>query len=299
MRHDDFHDTHFGMDGPLHAVRLGDPAALPLVFLHGITGSRRYWQRRVAHLSRRYRVVIPDLLGFGLSPKPHVDYTIERFVRSVRGLLESEGIAGRPHILVGHSLGALISIEYAIQHDTEVKALVLLSLPRFSSAEEAHRLFLLGSPSYRKLLNEHSIVENISQMRRSGVDLFLKYLVNFPWSVVADCRKFTMRSLTSTLENCLLNYKLDDVLPGLRPRPVLLMHGMRDGVAPYDHIKDLPRIYPFIRLEAIPSSGHHVFLTHTRRCLRSIESFLDPVSPQARPWESGPAAGKAMESSPR
>ena len=30
----------------------------------------------------------------------------------------------------------------------------------------------------------------------------------------------------------------------------------------------------FMRLEAIPSSGHHVFLTHTRRCLRAIEAFL-------------------------
>ena len=273
------HDRHerFLKDGPLHARRLGDPAARPLVFLHGITGSRRYFERRVAPMAKSYRLVIPDLLGFGLSPKPHVDYTIPRFSQSVRRLLEDEKIAGRRHVLVGHSLGALISIQYAIDHPGEVDALILMSLPRFSSYEEAHRLFWLGSPSYRKLRKEHSIGENIAQFRRSGVDLFLKYLVKFPWGVLADCRKFTMRSLTSTLENCLLNYRLDDSLPSLPPMPVLLLHGLRDGVAPFDNIKHLPAEYPFMRLEVIPSSGHHVFLTHTRRSLRLMEDFIASV----------------------
>lgn len=267
-------DTH-ASEGPLHALRLGDPRAKPLIFLHGITGSRRYWQARVSHLAGRYRLIIPDLLGFGLSPKPPVDYTVDRFARSVRRLIEAEGLAGRPHDFIGHSLGALISIQYAINHPEEARRLVLINLPRFQSPEQAHRLFWMGSPQYRKLLNEHSVSENIAQMRRSGVDLFLRYAVTFPWGVLADCRKFTMRSLTSTLEHCLLNYRLDDTLPKLAPRPVLLIHGLRDGVAPVDHVAPLPGIYPWMRLETIPSSGHHVFLTHTKRCLRYIEEFLD------------------------
>jgi len=286
------HDRHerFLKDGPLHALRLGDPSLRTLVFLHGITGSRRYFERRVAPLARTHRLVIPDLLGFGLSPKPPVDYTIPRFTRSVRSLMEDEKIAGRPHVIVGHSLGALIGIQYAIEHPGEVEALVLLSLPRFTSYEEAHRLFWLGSPSYRKLLKEHSFGENIAQMRRSGVDLFLKYLVKFPWGVLADCRKFTMRSLTSTLEHCLLNYRLDDVLPALSPVPVLMVHGLRDGVAPFDNIKHLPGEYPFMRLEVIPSSGHHVFLTHTRRSLRLMEDFLAGVPDRAHDGGAAPLA---------
>jgi len=268
-------DIHaLGNDGELHAVRMGDPSARPIVFLHGITGSRRYWEKRVLPLARRNRILIPDLLGFGLSPKPHLDYTVPRFRQTVRSFLEREGVAGRPHVLVGHSLGALIAVDYAVNHGADVEALVLINMPRFHSSEEAHRLFWLGSPSYRKLLNEHSIAQNISQMRRSGVDLFLKYVVRFPWGVLADCRKFTMRSLTSTLEHCLLNYRVDENLQLLEPRPVLLLHGRRDGVAPFSHVEELPKIYPWMRLEAIPSSGHHVFLTHTRRCLRAIEEFL-------------------------
>src|SRR5262245_41902412 len=128
-------------DEALHALRRGHPDARPLVFLHGITGSRRYFEGRVMHLSQRYRLIIPDLLGFGLSPKPPVDYTVPRFAGSVRRLLEQEGLAGRPHTLVGHSLGALVAIQYCIDHPQDVDALVLINLPRFTSAEEAHRLF--------------------------------------------------------------------------------------------------------------------------------------------------------------
>ena len=265
---------HFGPEGLLHAVRLGPASGMPIVFLHGITGSRRYFQRRVTPLAARYRVIIPDLLGFGLSPKPPIDYTVPAFRSALRALLEHDGVAGRKHVLVGHSLGALISIEYAIAHPDEVEALVLINLPRHTSAQEAHDLFWLGSASYRKLLNEHSISENLAQMRRMGLDLVLRHVVRFPWGVVADCRKFTMRSLTSTLEHSLLNYRVDEVLAKMPPVPTLLVHGMRDPVAPYRNIQDLPKKYPFMNMTVVPSSGHHVFLTHTRRCLRAIEEFL-------------------------
>ncbi len=270
------------MDGPLHAARYGDPSARTLVFLHGITGSRRYWEKRVMQLGRRYRVVIPDLLGFGLSPKPRIDYKMSAFVESLRAFIEGEGLDKRQVTIVGHSLGALIGVEYAIAHPGNVESLVLLNLPYHQSADEAHRLFWLGSPSYRKLLNEHSLVENISHIRRTGMDLFLRYVVRFPWSVLADARKFTMNSLTSTIDHCLLNYRVQEVLPRLNPLPLLLLHGLRDGVAPFGHVSRLPERYPWMQLREIPGSGHHVFLTHTRTCLREIERFLDEVGTDER-----------------
>jgi pimeloyl-ACP methyl ester carboxylesterase len=271
-----------GLDGSLHAVRYGDPSARVLVFLHGITGSRRYWEKRVMQLGRKYRVIIPDLLGFGLSPKPRIDYTMAAFVSSLRAFLEAEGLGERRVTLVGHSLGALIGVEYAIAYSEQVESMVLLNLPWHESADEAHRLFWLGSPSYRKLLKEDSIVENISHIRRTGMDLFLRYVVRFPWSVLADSRKFTMNSLTSTIDHCLLNYRVQEVLPRLTPRPLLLMHGVRDGVAPFEYIQSLAGTHPWMRLREIPASGHHVFLTHTRVCLRELEHFLGESTERTR-----------------
>ena len=258
----------------LHYVSTGNPRGPVLLFLHGITGSRRYWQKKVRPLERDCRLVIPDLLGFGLSPKPYLEYTLPVFRDSVRSFVEEMDLAGRPLTIVGHSLGALIALEYAALHGSHVRRMILLSLPRFSDPATAHALFWRGSPHYRRLLNEHSLGETISQMKRTGLELTLRYMLRFPWSVVLDSHKFTFKSLTSTLEHCLLSYQVDRILPRVAPLPTLLIHGEQDSVAPLAHVRPLPELYPHMRLRSVRGTGHHLFLTHTRLCLDLFREFL-------------------------
>src|SRR5262245_41994241 len=258
----------------LHYVDTGNPRGPVVLFLHGITGSRRYWQRKVRPLGREYRIIIPDLLGFGLSPKPYLEYTIETFRDSVRSLVEEIDLASRPLTFVGHSLGGLIALEYAARYGAHVRRMILLSLPRFSDPATAHARFWSGSPHYRRLLNEHSLAETLSQMKRSGLEITLRYILRFPWSVLIDSHKFTFKSLTSTLEHCLLNFQVDSILPAVPKVPTLLIHGEQDSVAPLDHVRPLPQLYPFMRLHALRGTGHHLFLTHTRTCLQLMREFL-------------------------
>src|SRR3989441_4086941 len=227
----------------LHYVEAGDPEGSVLLFLHGITGSRRYWQKKVRPLEQDYHLVIPDLLGFGLSPKPYLEYTLPVFRDSVRGFVEEMDLAGRPLTIVGHSLGGLIALEYAALHGSHVRRMILLSLPRFSEPATAHALFWQGSPHYRRLLNEHSLGETMSQLKRSGLEITLRYMMRFPWAVLIDSHKFTFKSLTSTLEHCLLNYQVDRILPSVPPVPTLLIHGEQDSVAPLEHVRPIPELY--------------------------------------------------------
>ena len=258
----------------LHYVEMGAKSAPPILFLHGITGSRRYWLKKVRALSRDHRLILPDLIGFGLSPKPHVEYTIDLFRDSVRGLVEELDLASSPLVIVGHSLGSLIALEYAARHGSHVARMVLFSLPRFTDPVSAHRIFWRGSPHYRRLLNEHSLAETVAQMKRSGLEVTLRYLFRFPWTVIIDSHKFTFRSLTSTLECCLLNYQVDSILPSVPRVPILLVHGQKDSVAPLSHIAHLPVRIQGVRLEIVPGTGHHLFLTHTRRCLELLTGFI-------------------------
>ena len=258
----------------LHYDALGRQDAPAVMFLHGITGSRRYWRSKVRALERDFRLILPDLIGFGLSPKPYAEYTIDLFRESVRALVEEVGLAERPIIIVGHSLGGLIALEYAARYGSHVSRMALLSLPRFSDPATAHAIFWRGSPHYRRLLNEHSLAETLSQIKRSGLEITLRYILRFPWAVLIDSHKFTFRSLTSTLEHCLLNYQVDRILPRVPPIPTLLIHGERDSVAPLSHIRQLPALYPFMTLRTIKGTGHHLFLTHTRQCLELISGFI-------------------------
>jgi pimeloyl-ACP methyl ester carboxylesterase len=258
---------------PLKRSVVGDPASAPVLVVHGITGSRRYWLPRILPLSSRYRLLVPDLPGFGFSPKPFVDYTPEFFVEALLEFLEQEKVEGPVHV-VGHSLGSVLALEMATRYPERVARLALLNVPRYNDPDEAHRLWIAGSASYRNLLSVNSLAANLAQVRRTGLRLTTRYVRRLPLAVLADARRFTFRSLTSTLEHCLLHYKVDDVLAAMPEVPVLLIHGDHDQVAPLDGLLDVIRRREHVSLHVIRGAGHHPFHTHTSHCMRLITAHL-------------------------
>ncbi len=259
----------------LYRSIVGPRGARPILVLHGITGSRRYWLPRVLPLARRNRLIVPDLPGFGLSPKPFADYTPEFFVETLIGLLEHEGITHSPIRIVGHSLGALLGLEIAARYPDLVTRLSLLNVPRMTNSKEAHRIWFEGSAQYRNLLMANSFSHNLTQMRRTPLKLTARYMRRFPWAVMADCRRFTFRSLTSTLEHCLLNYKVDDVLDSVPKVPVLMIQGDADQVAPLPSALGMASRHPYPSMHVVRGAGHHPIHTHTDLCLRLIARHLD------------------------
>jgi pimeloyl-ACP methyl ester carboxylesterase len=252
---------------------VGDAASPPVLVVHGITGSRRYWLPRILPLASRYRLLVPDLPGFGFSPKPFVDYTPEFFVESLLEFLEQEKVQGPVHV-VGHSLGSVLALEMATRYPELVARLALLNVPRYNDPDEAHRLWIAGSASYRNLLSVNSLAANLAQVRRTGLRLTTRYVRRLPLAVLADARRFTFRSLTSTLEHCLLHYRVDDVLAAMPEAPVLLIHGDHDQVAPLEGLLDVVRRREHVSVHVIRGAGHHPFHTHTTHCLRLINAHL-------------------------
>ena len=263
----------------LHRSVVGPEGAPPILVLHGITGSRRYWLPRILPLARRHRLIIPDLPGFGLSPKPFTDYTPGFFVETMMGLLDHEGLGDRKVQVVGHSLGSIVGLEIAAQYPERIERLTLLNLPRLNDAQEAHAIWFDGSASYRNLLMANSVSHNLAQMKRTGLRLTARYMKRLPLAVMADCRRFTFRSLTSTLEHCLLHYRIDELLPTVPRVPILLIHGDADQVAPVERTLAFPGLHPFPALQVIKGAGHHPFHTHTETCLELIRAHVEDGAP--------------------
>ena len=83
-----------------------------LVFLPGVGGTTRYWERRIAPLAAMYRLLLVDLLGYGRSPKPWTTYSVERHIAELHRVLD-----GRDHLtLVGHSFSAILAVAYAARY---------------------------------------------------------------------------------------------------------------------------------------------------------------------------------------
>jgi len=111
-----------------------------MVFLHGLAASGHFWSSRVQPLAKSFRLFMPDLLGFGRSPRPRINYTIPVHIRALHRLVEGLPLDRQAVTVVGHSLGAILALEYAALHPQRVGSLVLLNLPCYSNRNEARRI---------------------------------------------------------------------------------------------------------------------------------------------------------------
>ncbi|MGB7087138.1 MAG: alpha/beta fold hydrolase [Phormidesmis sp.] len=99
----------------------------PFLLLHGAGSSLEQWRENLTALAQERPVYALDLLGFGRSQKVATELNSELWVAQVADF--SQHFLGRPMILMGHSLGALIALQVAISYPDQVVRLVLLTLP--------------------------------------------------------------------------------------------------------------------------------------------------------------------------
>jgi pimeloyl-ACP methyl ester carboxylesterase len=128
----------------------GRLALPPLVMVHGWAASHKFWKYCLSAFSPRWRVIAPDLVGFGISEKPDRDYSIEGYSRWLGAFLDALKLSRVT--LVGHSMGGTIALDYATEHPERVEKLVVSNpLIVGSTAFSArNRFFML--PGVRRLL---------------------------------------------------------------------------------------------------------------------------------------------------
>jgi 2-hydroxy-6-oxonona-2,4-dienedioate hydrolase len=94
-----------------------------LVLLHGLGASAERWLYVSNMLSKDFRVVIPDIIGFGYSDKPAAEYTIDFFIDFFQGFLNNLNISRS--LIVGSSFGGYLATEFAIRFNEQVEKLIL------------------------------------------------------------------------------------------------------------------------------------------------------------------------------
>ena len=102
----------------------GTPSGKVVVLLHGKNFPGSYWAGTIRALSAAgHRVVVPDQLGFGRSSKPDVHYTFELLAQNTKKLLDA--LAVTQAAVVGHSMGGMLAIRFALLHPQSTTRLVL------------------------------------------------------------------------------------------------------------------------------------------------------------------------------
>jgi long-chain acyl-CoA synthetase len=109
-----------------------------IMFIHGYAGCAETWEYQINYFARDYRVIAPDLRGHGQSDAPFSEYTMSEFVDDINTIAEVLELPEK-FVLVGHSFGGSICVEYAHAHPEHLERLVLIAtageypLPRGAS----------------------------------------------------------------------------------------------------------------------------------------------------------------------
>ena len=136
-------------DGVRIQLAIWEGKGKQILCVHGITANGRFWDCLASALSPHHRMIAMDLRGRGLSDKPLTGYSIEHHCKDILALMDDQGL--RRPVLMGHSLGAFISLVFAAQYPKRIDRLILVDGGGKLSEAQMAKVFAGIKPSLDRL----------------------------------------------------------------------------------------------------------------------------------------------------
>lgn len=247
---------------------VGEPAAT-VVFVHGIGNTGAAWDGAIADLPHNVRVITVDLLGFGVSPKPEwLRYNVREQARALRATLRSLRVHGRL-IIVGHSLGTLIAIEYAKRYPHHTSQLILCAPPLYTSAETKRGGVRLRSDDMLRRLYVR-VASGQSERLLKYAALAKRYKLVAPSFSLSD---ENVGAYMATLSASIIQQtSLSDAMN--LQLPVHIIRGRFDPLVVAKNLKALSNKNTFVSLSVV-TAGHEINTNFVAACNRAIAAALD------------------------
>lgn len=215
----------------------------PIVLLHGMAASLRYWGVYIEDLAKTNRVIAIDLMGFGKSPNSN-SYKPRSHADAIKETLDSLGVS-QPITLLGHSMGALIALKFAVLYPKLVSKLILANMPIYKDASEAKeditqskrllKLTYYGPASHILCTTWCYALRPISKR------LAPKYLPHLPKHIAEDSVMHTWRSYSESMEHVISNQHVHADLDKLT-MPTTLIYGNKESAVVLANLKSLPAL---------------------------------------------------------
>ena len=241
----------------------------PLLLLHGLGGSHDDWRKQVPEFARRYRVVAPDLRGFGASERQE-PFTVQQHARDAAALLEALGIP-RAHV-VGLSMGGAVAMELALSEPRRVAGLVLANTAPSFELRGWQRRYM----GFSRLLL--ALLFGVGGVAR----LFSKAV--FPAPHQESLRKRLLERASHTSRwvyiaslRALVRWDAEERLPRLRS-PTLVIGAEHDYTDIHEKRRWAARV-PGARVVMLPGSRHRSELDAPSAFNEAVGRFLDALPP--------------------
>ena len=263
----------------------GGADALPLLLLHGNATWSWLYRKVIPKLAERFRVIAPDLVGFGLSDKPSTAgyHTLARHASNVTALANALGLTKLT--LVANDWGGPIGLSYAAAHPENIQRILLMNT--WASAPDAHFQWEL-SPGIRAARGGLASFFTNAPLRvvkeGSAKALPREALVGYKLSLTSKQSRDAVREFARRIPVGVSDpeyQSFQDLHAGLRKitAPVEILWGTRDPLFG-------GKLWPYLLRDAFPNAAEPDFLDNAGRLVpedapdRVIDKLLEIFKPK-------------------
>ena len=251
---------------------------IPHVFINSLGTNLHIWDEAVTHFAH-VQTVRYDKRGHGLSDAPPAPYTMRDHSDDLRGLLDHLNIERA--ILIGVSVGGMITLDFSAQHPERVEAMVLLDTAgKIGDADgwnqriallEEHGMAHLADP----ILDRWFAPDVGAEMRQIGRNILTRTPLAGYVGTCAAIRDADLRPALATM-----------------PMPALVLCGTEDSATPPDFVKELANALPNAIFHTIDGAGHLPCWEKPAATAAVIKSFL--ASQHQIRYETGMAIRRSV-----
>lgn len=246
----------------------GDPSNEAIIFVHGLGDeASKIWQDTAQALQNEYYVLLFDLPGFGRSDKSNKLYSPYNYAYFINYL--AGHFIQKPFHLVGHSMGASISLKYASMFEN-IKSLMLIDAAGILN-KIAYSQFLLKEKTQKVTQNNGIVdfVENLPSKLNEFLPLNLDSVLQYNAS-----RKVLLRSNPSTIAATALVEEDFSLIPQRVNVNTLIMWGEEDKVAPLRTGYVLHKRIENSKLTTVKDTGHVPIKDASQIFLNALQEHL-------------------------
>jgi len=265
-------------DGEMHYVDEG--TGPPVLFVHGTPTNSYEYRHVIAALSKRFRCIAPDHLGFGESSRPtSFAYTPEAHAAVLKQFIERLEL--QDLTLLVHDFGGPIGLPLALDPGSRVRRVIIMNTwawPLDDDPKMARGARLIGGAMGRFLYRYANASLRLimpsayGDRKKLTPEIHRRYLDVFR---DRDARALVLHALAASLLGSRAHYQsLLDRMARLRDLPVLIVWGMKDSAFQPYQLERWKRLLPAAQVETIEGAGHWPHEEEPARVVSAIERFL-------------------------
>jgi 3-oxoadipate enol-lactonase len=251
---------------------------LPILLIHGFPLDHSMWDAQIQALAASFRVIAPDLRGFGQSPLGATDASLGismgQYAGELAELLEAIGVR-EPIVLAGFSMGGYIAWQFVRNHGHRVRALIQCDTRAAADGDEARaarqkmadNVFEWGSGRVAEMMGPKLFAARTFAERSEVVESVRRVVERTsPAAIAAAQRGMAGRSdVTASL-------------PSIRC-PTLIVVGSDDAISTRDEMKSIAAAIPNAQFVEITNAGHMTTMENPAAVNDALAQFVSQLAP--------------------